>query len=199
MLIDSENNMMNQHFSLHLFGGRRFFLLILFLVNFQIVQAVCKHHEIPSSDPSSSSTTLFISEGTLVSGKKQIYVSTPKKEKAKKNYKRKNVTTSKKRNPKKEKLLFQKVENNHKTVSIFIRNTPSEKSLLAISDNDKQIVRPNQHTMKFLLFESENKTPVLVHLLDIFLKKTHKDQWFSNLRFFQNFNRPPPFLKRAAV
>ncbi|MGE8556629.1 MAG: hypothetical protein ACN6OB_22130 [Chryseobacterium jejuense] len=187
--------MMNQHFSLHLFGGRRFLLLILLLLNFQIVQAFCKHNE----DPSSSSTTLFISEGTVVSGREQIYVSNPEKIKAKKPFKRKNVTVSNKRKQKKEQLFSQKVENSHKTASIFIRNTPSEKLLLAISDNDKQVLRPNQHTMKFLLFRSENKTPILVTLLDIFLKKTHKDQWFSNLTFFQNFNRPPPFLKRAAI
>lgn len=199
MLTDSENNMMNQHFSLHSFGGRRFFLLILLLVNLQIVQAVCIHNEAPSSDLSPSSTLLFISEGTIVSGIEQIYVPQPKKEETKKNFKRKNSPESNKRKPKKEQPLSQSVKNSNKTVSIFIRNTPSEKSLLAISDNDKQIVRPNQHTMKFLLFESENKTTVLLHLLDISLKKTHKDQWFSNLRFFRNFNRPPPFLKRATV
>ncbi|WP_139166114.1 hypothetical protein [Chryseobacterium jejuense] len=191
--------MMNQHFSLHLFGGRRFFLLIFLLVNFQIVQAVCKHNEISSSNSDPSSTALFISEGTVVSGIEQIYASTPKREKIKKNFKRKNFTTSNKRKSKKEKIFSQRVENSHKAVSIFIRNTPSEKSLLAISDNDKQIVRPNQHTMKFFLLGFENKTPALVSLLDIFLKKTHKDQWFSNLIVFQSFNRPPPFLKRAAI
>lgn len=199
MLTDSENNMMNQHFSLHLFGGRRFFLLILLLVNFQIVQAICKQSDVSSSDLSPSSATLFISEGTVVSGIEQIYASPPKREKIKKTFKRKNVTVSNKRKSKKEKIFSQRVENSHKAVSIFIRNTPSEKSLLAISDNDKQIVRPNQHTMKFLLFDAENKTLILVCLLDIFLKKAHKDQWYSNLRFFQNFNRPPPFLKEAAI
>ncbi|MBP2619680.1 hypothetical protein [Chryseobacterium jejuense] len=199
MIADSENNMMNQHFSLHLFGGRRFFLLILLLMNFQIVQAVCQHREVPSSEPSPSSPALFISEGTIVSGMEQIYDPSSKKEKIKKAFKRKNVTASNKRKQKKEKIFSQRVENSPKAVSIFIRNTPSEKSLLAISDHDKQIVRPNQHTMKFLLLGSENKTPVLVHLLDIFLKKTHKDQWFSNLKFFRNFNRPPPFIKIATA
>ncbi|MDV7695487.1 hypothetical protein N6B72_01020 [Chryseobacterium soli] len=129
----------------------------------------------------------------------QVHVSQPKKEKIEKTFKRKNLTASNKRNQKKEKIFSQRVENSPKAVSIFIRNTPSEKSLLAISDHDKQIVSPNQHTMKFLLFGSENKTPALVHLLDIFLKKVHKDQWFSNLKFFRNFNRPPPFIKRGTA
>ncbi|WP_144428966.1 hypothetical protein [Chryseobacterium sp. StRB126] len=191
--------MMNQHFSLHLFGGRRFFLLILLLMNFQIVQAICKHHEAPSSEPSPSSNELFISEGTVVSGMEQIYAPSSKKEKIKKTFKRKNLTVSNTRKQKKEKITSQRVENSPKAVSIFIRNTPSEKSLLAISDHDKQIVRPNQHTMKFLLFGAENKTLGLMSLLDIFLKKIYKDQWFFNLTFSQNFNRPPPFLKRATV
>ncbi|WP_131368571.1 hypothetical protein [Chryseobacterium soli] len=129
----------------------------------------------------------------------QVHVSQPKKEKIEKTFKRKNLTASNKRNQKKEKIFSQRVENSPKAVSIFIRNTPSEKSLLAISDHDKQIVSPNQHTMKFLLFGSENKTPTLVYLLDIFLKKVHKDQWLSNLKFFRNFNRPPPFIKRATA
>ncbi|MDH6253414.1 hypothetical protein M2347_003141 [Chryseobacterium sp. H1D6B] len=197
MITDSENNMMNQTFSLHTLGGRRFFLFILLLINFQIIQAVCIHNEAPLSD--STSTFIVVSEGTIISGMEQVHVSQPKKEKIEKTFKRKNFTASNKRNQKKEKIFPQRVENSPKAVPIFIRNTPSEKSLLAISDHDKQIVSPNQHTLKYLLFGSENKTPVLVHLLDIFLKKTHKDQWFSNLTFFRNFNRPPPFIKRATA
>ncbi|AZA77181.1 hypothetical protein EG347_06525 [Chryseobacterium sp. G0186] len=197
MTTDSENNMMNQLFSLHLFGGRRFFLFILLLVNFQIVQGISRHSEAPSSDSSPSSSTLFISEGTIVSGAERIYISHPKKEKIKKASKRKNVFISSKRKQKKEENLSQSLKNNNKTVLIFSRDTQSEKALLSASNNNKQIVSP--HMMKFILLRSESQSSVLLCLLDIYLKKIHKSDWFSNLRFFQNFNRPPPFLHRAII
>lgn len=195
MLTDSENNMMNQLFSLHSIGERRFFLLVLLLANFQIIQAVCRHDNVPSSDTSPSPTTVFISKGTLVSGIERIYIH--QYEKVKKKSKRKISPAIYKRKHKKEQNLSQGVESSNRTVSIFIRDTTSEKYLLALSDNYKQIVIPSQHTIKFLLLGSENKISVLIHMLDIFQKKIYKNHGFSSLRFCQNFKRPPPFLHTA--
>ncbi|UHO39871.1 hypothetical protein H5J24_07485 [Chryseobacterium capnotolerans] len=191
MKTDSENNMMNQLFSLHSFGGRRFFLFVLLLINFQIIQAVCNHGESPSLEAPNISTAIVISEGTIVSGMEQIYVSHPKKEKIKKVFKRKSTFISSKRKQKKEVNLSQPIKNSHKTILIFSRDSQSEKSLLALSENEKQIIRP-QHMMKFLLLKPESKTSVLFHLLDIYLNKIHKNHGFSHLSFSQNFNRPPP-------
>lgn len=191
MKTDSENNMMNQLFSPHSFGGKKFFLLILLFINFQIAQAVCKYDEIPSTEVSSSSTALFISEGTSVSGMEQIHISYPKKEKIKKASKRKNTFISSKRKQGKEKKISKPVKNSNKTVLIFNRDPQSEGSLLAASENGKQIIRP-QHMMKFLMLKPESKTPVLLHLLDIYLNKCYKSKKLSPLSFSQNFNRPPP-------
>ncbi|WP_414136856.1 hypothetical protein [Chryseobacterium sp. S90] len=184
---------MNKLFSLCSSEGRRFFLLVLLLVNFQMIQAVCKHSDVPSSDVS----TLFIADGTLISGIEKVHVHHSAK--VKKKVKKKNSTLSNKRKHKKEQKLSQTVENSNTSISIFIRNTTSEKSLLAASDTDKQIIRPNQHTMKSLLLESKNKGFALGYPLDIFLKKPHTDQWFSNPCLLRNFNRPPPFTQKATV
>lgn len=197
MTTDSENNMMNQIFSLHSLGGRRFFLFILLLINFQIIQAVCIRNEAPSSDTLHASTAIVVSEGTIVSGMERIYVSHPKKDKIKKILKRKNTLVSNKRKYKKRQAISQIVKNSNRSTLIFSGNTQSEKSLLAVSDNDKQIIRPNQRTMKFLFFGSENRMPILIHLPDTFLKKNYKNRGVSNLEFFRNFNRPPPFLCMA--
>lgn len=197
MTTDSENNMMNQLFSLHSFGGRRFFLLLLLLANFQIVHGICKPNEASSSDTSPSSTTLFISEGTIVSGMEQVYIPNSKKEKIKKVSKIKSSFVSHKRKFKKEQGFSQSTKNSNRSSFIFSRNTQSEKSLLAGSDNDQQIIRPNQHTKKFFLADSENKMPILSDLLDIFQKKIYKSHWVSHLKFFRNFKRPPPFLHGA--
>ena len=191
MKTDSENNMMNKLFSLHSFGGKKFFLFILLFINIQIVQA-------GSADTSSSSTALFVSEGTLVSGMDQVHISQPKKEKTKKTFKRKNTFISSKRKQGKEKKISQPVKNSHKTVLIFSRDPQSEGSLLAASENEKQIIRP-QHMMKFLMLKPESKTPVLHHLLDIYLNKSYKSKKLCDLSFSQNFNRPPPQTHSTAV
>lgn len=195
MLTDSENNMMNPLFSLQSIGERRFFFLVLLLANFQIIQAVCRHDNIPSSDTSSSPASLFTSKGAIVSGMDQIYVH--QSEKVKRKFKRKISPKPYKRKHKKEQKRSQSDKNNNITVSIFIRNTTSEKYLLALSDNHKKIVIPSQPTIKSFLLGSENKISVLTHLLVIFQKKIYKNHGFSSLRFCQNFKRPPPFLHTA--
>lgn len=199
MTTDSENNMMNQLFSLHSIGGGRFFLLILLLVNFQIMQAVCRHNDALPSDIATPSTALFISEGTVISGVEKIYIAHPAKEKVKKKSKRKDSLISVKRKQKKKENLSRPVKSSNKAALAFSRDHQSEKSLLAVSDCDKQIVRPNQHTMKFLLFEGEKKIPTPSQLLDIFLKKIYKSHGLSSLRFFTNFKRPPPSLRMAII
>ncbi|SFN43352.1 hypothetical protein SAMN05421594_2791 [Chryseobacterium oleae] len=187
---------MNQIFSLHSLGGRRFFLLILLLINFEVIQAVDNQNQAPSPDSASTSTMIVLSEGTVVSGMEQIYVSQPK-EKKEKIPKRKNTLVSSKRKYKNRKDFSQIVKNINKSQLLFSSNTQSEKFLLTGSDNNTQIVRPNQQTLKFLLFESENRIPVLVCLLDVFLKKIYKNRGFSDLKLVRNFNRPPPFLSIA--
>ncbi|MET3530627.1 hypothetical protein ABID31_001926 [Chryseobacterium flavum] len=181
--------MMNQLFSLHYIGGGRFFLLVLLLINFQIIQAVCRHDESTLSE-TTPSTTLFISEGTTISGIEKIYV--PAKEKIKKKPKRKESFKSGKGKQKKKENISQPVKSRSKTVLIFSRDNQSEKSLLAVSDSDRQSVRPSQHTMKFFLFWNENEQPASSHQLKPFLKKAYKKHLLSHLIFFQNFNRPPP-------
>lgn len=197
MKTDSENNMMNQLFSLHSIGGGRFFLLLLLFINFQITQAVSRHDDATSSDSSTPSATLFISEGTVISGMEKVYIPQPKKEKARKKAKRKESSISVKGKQKKNENLSQPVRNSNRNVLIFSSNNQSDTSLLSVSDSDKQIVMPNQQTMKFLLPDTENKIPAFIHLLDIFLKKAYHDQSFSNLSLFRNFNRPPPFIPKA--
>ncbi|UCA61200.1 hypothetical protein KB553_06625 [Chryseobacterium rhizoplanae] len=192
MKTDSENNMMNQLFSLHSIGGGRFSLLLLLLFNFQMIQAVCRNDETPSSDMATPSTPLFISEGTLVSGIEKISISHPAKEKIKKKLKRKDSLVPGKRKQKKKENISQPVKGHNKTELAFNIDNQSEKSLLAISDSDMQIVRPSQNTMKFLLSWIENKQLTTIHLLDIFLRKDYKSHFLSHLVFFQNFNRPPP-------
>lgn len=194
MLTDSENNMMNQLFSLQSFGGRRFFFVILLLVNLQIVQAACRHSEASLSDTPSSSTALFISKGTFVSGKEQVYIPQPKKEKIKKASKKRNSIVPNTKKYRKEKKSTQSIKGNTKISLVFSRDSQSEKSLLSVSDSGKLIVRPNQHTMKFLVLVPENSTPSLIHLLDVFLKKPHRTHGFSRIVFFGSFKRPPPFL-----
>lgn len=196
MITDSENNMMKQLFSLHSPGGRRFFLFILLFINFQIIQAVDRQDEAPSPDAASTSTIIVVSEGTVVSGIEQIYVSQPK-EKKEKIPKRKNILVSSKRKYKKRKDFSQIVKNINKSPIVFSNNTQSEKFLLTGSDNNTQIVRPNQQTLKFLIFESENRIPVRVCLLDVFLKKIYKNRGSSDLKPVRYFNRPPPFLSIA--
>ncbi|MFP3835613.1 hypothetical protein [Chryseobacterium sp. SIMBA_028] len=146
MLTDSENNMMNQLFSLHSIGGRRFFLLILLLAHFQTIQAACRHDHLSSSDSSHSPTTLFISKGTIVSGRERIHVH--QSEKVKKKIKRKVLSAPYERKNKKEQNLSQRIKSSNKTASIFIRNTTSEKYLLALTDNHKQIVMPVNRQQK---------------------------------------------------
>ncbi|MCT2561873.1 hypothetical protein [Chryseobacterium herbae] len=189
--------MMNQIFSLHSLGVRRFFLFILLLINFQIMQAVCIHNEAPLSDAPSTSNIIVVSGGTIISGMEQIYVSPPKKEKIEKILKRKNTLVSHKRKYKKRQALSQIVKKNNKSPLIFSKNIQSEKFLLVGSDNNKQIVRPNQQKVKFTLFGSENMIPVPVCLLDIFLKRIYKNRGASHLKLFRNFKRPPPFLCMA--
>lgn len=181
---------MKQLFSLQSFGGRRFFSLILFLVNLQIIQAVCRHDDVPPSD-ASSLPALFISEGTVISGMEKVNISHPIKEKERKKPKRKAVSKSNEKKKKKKENLSQPAKKSNRDLPIFSMDNQSEKSLLSVSDNDKQIVRPNQ-TTKFLLLGAENKIPALIYLPDIFLKKKHNGQWSSNPNFFRNFNRPPP-------
>ncbi|QIY89496.1 hypothetical protein [Chryseobacterium gallinarum] len=185
--------MMNKLFSLQSIGGGRVSLLLLLLVNFQMIQAVCRNDETPSSDMATSSTTLFIAEGTVVSGMENIHIPHLAKEKIKKNPKRKDSSTSNKRLPQKKEKFSQPVKEINKTILFFKRDNQSEKSLLAVSDGNKQIVRPSQHTMKFLLSEVENKMPASIHLLAIFLEKVYQTPELSSLRFFKNFKRPPPF------
>lgn len=199
MTTDSENNMMNKLFSLHSIGGGRFFLFILLILNFQIVQAVCKDSEDYSSDAPSSSAILFISEGTIVSGKEQVYIDQPAKEKVKKRYKRKSVSISGKKEENKEESLSQPLKSSNTALLIFSRGTQSEKSLMAGSDNEKQIIRPSQHIMKFLLLGSENNMILQLYLLDRFLKTIYRNHDLSNLRFLKNFNRPPPLLYMAIM
>ncbi|MCQ9634231.1 hypothetical protein MP477_04600 [Chryseobacterium sp. WG23] len=199
MTTDSENNMMNQLFSLHSIGGGRFFLFILLILNFQIVQAVHKDSEDYSSDAPSSSDILFISEGTVVSGKEQVYIDQPAKEKVKKKYKRKSVSISGKKKQNKEENLSQPVKSSNKTILSFSRDTQSEKSLIAGSDNEKQIIRPSQHIMKFHLLGSENSMILQIYLLDRFLKTIYRNHGLSNVRFLKNFNRPPPLLYMAIM
>lgn len=186
MLTDSENNMMNKFFSLHSIGGGRFFLLLLLWGSLQMIQAAGRHSEIPSSP-------LLISEGAIVSGKEQIYVSHHKKEKAKVS-KSKKTPISGKRKGKKAHTLSQNVETTHTTTPIFIQNTTSGQSLLTASDNDRLSIRPNQNTSIFLLPRSENEETILINLPDILLKKNYKSHQLSSLRFFRNFKRPPPSL-----
>ncbi|WP_284461360.1 hypothetical protein [Chryseobacterium sp.] len=187
--------MMNKLFSLHSIGGGRFFLLILLLINLQIVQAACKHSDVPLSDAS----PLFIADGTVISGVEKVYIHHLTKEKVKRKVKKKNSPLSNKRKYKKEQKLSQTVENSNTNVSIFIGNTTSDKSLLAASDTDKQIIRPTQHMIKFILFGSNYKAFAVGYLLDIFLKRPHTDQWFSNPCLLRNFNRPPPFIQKTTV
>ncbi|WP_153391654.1 hypothetical protein [Chryseobacterium vaccae] len=191
MKTDSENNVMNKLFSLHFFEGGRFFFLLLLFVNFQITQAGCRNNESASSDMATPSNTLFISEGTVVSGMEKIHVLQPAKEKGKKKAKRKNSLISNKKKQKKKENLSQPVENGNNTVLTFSRDHQSEKSLLSVSDSDNPIVRP-QHMMKFYILRPENKILSLLCLKDIYFKNIHKSHWFSALTFFQNFNRPPP-------
>lgn len=198
MKTDSENNMMNQLFSLHSIGGGRFLLLLLLLVHLQMARAVCRHDDVTSSDGSTPSATLFISEGTVISGMEKIYIPQPKKEKIRKKSKRKGSSISGKAKQKKKENLSQPVKHSNRNVLTFKNDNQSDQSLLSISDSDKQIVIPNQHTMKFLMPDAENKIPALVHLLDIFLKKVYPDQWFSDLNLFRHFNRPPPFIPKAS-
>lgn len=197
MKTDSENNMMNKLFSLHFFEGRRFFFLLLLFVNFQITQAGCRNDD-SQSDIATPSNTLFISEGTLVSGMEKIHVFQPAKESLKKKSKRKNSLISNKKKQKKKEKLFQPIKNRKNTVLIFSRDHKSEKYLLSMSDSDNPIVRP-QHMMKFYVLRPENKISFLLCLQDIYLNKIHKNHWFSALIFFQNFNRPPPQAFFAAL
>jgi hypothetical protein len=198
MKTDSENNMMNKLFSLHFFEGGRFFFLLLLFVNFQITQAGCRNNDSASSDTATPSNTLFISEGTVVSGMEKIHVLQPAKEKVKKKAKRKNSLISNKKKQKKKENLSQPVKNGNNTVLTFSRDHQSEKSLLSRSDSDNPIVRP-QHMMKFYVLKPENKISFSLCLQDIYLNKIHKNHWFSALIFFQNFNRPPPQAFFAAL
>ena len=195
MITDSENNMMNKLFSLHSIGEGRFLLLILLLANFQIMQAVCRHDAL-SPDIAIPSAVLFISEGTVISGVEKIYVTPPAKEKVQKKFKRKNSVIPAKRKQKTEENLSKPIKSSHKTGLIFSINNQNQsgKSLLAVSNSEKQIVIPNQHTIKFLLLEGGKKIPIPSYLLNIFLKKVYKNHELSSLRFFKNFNRPPPSL-----
>ncbi|RTZ46238.1 hypothetical protein EJ377_17580 [Chryseobacterium arthrosphaerae] len=80
--------------------------MLLLFVNFQITQAVSRHDDATSSDSSTPSATLFISEGTVVSGMEKVYIPQPKKEKARKKAKRKESSISVKgKQKKKENLL----------------------------------------------------------------------------------------------
>ncbi len=198
MKTDSENNMMNQLFSLHSIGGGRFLLLLLLLVHLQMAQAVCRYDDTSSSDAATPSAALFISEGTVVSGIEKISVIPTAKEKVKKKHRRKGSSISGKAKQKKKENFSQPVKHSNRNVLTFKNDNQSDQSLLSISDSDKQIVIPNQHTMKFLMPDAENKIPALVHLLDIFLKKVYPDQWFSDLNLFRHFNRPPPFIPKAS-
>jgi len=186
---------MNKLFSLHSIGEGRFLLLILLLANYQMMQAVCRHDAL-SPDIATPSTVLFISEGTVISGVEKIHVINPAKEEVQKKSKRKNSVISNKRKQKTKDNLSKPVKSSNKAVLIFSINNQNQsgKSLLAVSNSKKQIVIPNQHTIKFLLFEGERKIPIPSYLLDIFLKKVYKNHGFSSLRFFKNFNRPPPSL-----
>lgn len=199
MLTDSENNMMSPTFSFHSFGGRRFLLLIVLFLNLQIIQAVCRHTHVLSSDIPPSTNKLVISEGTFVSGMEHIYIPHQKKERKKKIFKGKNRFISYKRKRKKGNNFSQSIKTDNKTASIFIGNTTSEKSLLLASHTHQQIIIPNQNTIPFLLFWAENRPFVLSHLLDGFLKKTYRDGWFSDLKFFRKFSRPPPFFNKVTV
>ncbi|REC63773.1 hypothetical protein DRF65_03430 [Chryseobacterium pennae] len=198
MKTDSENNMMNKFFSLHFIGGGRFLFLLMLLVNFQMTQSICRQDDSTSPDAATPSTTLFISEGTAISGMEQVHISQPKKEKTKKISKRKNTFISSKRKQEKEKNISPPVKSSNKTVLIFSRDPQSEGSLLIASENKKQIIRP-QHMMKFLLLKPESKTPVLHHLLDIYLNKPYKSRRFSYLSLSRNFNRPPPQAHSTGV
>ena len=198
MKTDSENNMMNQLFSLHSIGGGRFLLLLLLLVHLQMAQAVCRYDDTSSSDAATPSAALFISEGTVVSGIEKISVIPTAKEKVKKKHRRKETSISGKAKQKNKENLSQPVKHSNRNVLTFNNDNQSDQSLLSISDSDKQIVMPNQHTMKFLMPDAENKIPALVHLLDIFLKKVYSDQWFSDLNLFRHFNRPPPFIPKTS-
>lgn len=60
MITDSENNMMNQFFSLQWFGGGRFFFLLIAI--FQMINTICRHSEVPYSDTYSLSITVFITK-----------------------------------------------------------------------------------------------------------------------------------------
>ncbi len=163
-----------------------------------MAQAVCRYDDISSSDAVTPSAALFISEGTVVSGIEKISVIPTAKEKVKKKHRRKETSLSGKAKQKKKENLSQSVKHSNRNVLTFNNDNQSDQSLLSISDSDKQIVIPNQHTMKFLMPDAENKIPALVHLLDIFLKKVYPDQWFSDLNLFRHFNRPPPFIPKAS-
>ncbi|MGN7863120.1 hypothetical protein [Chryseobacterium sp. 22458] len=186
--------MMNHPFSLHSIVGGRLFLLLFLFVNFQIISAAYTH-ETTSSELSTPPTSLFISEGTIISGMEKVYVSHVTKDKVRKKSKKKVRFTSNKRKQKKKEIISQPVNNNKRTEIIFRRGDSSEKSsLLAVSDGDMQIVRPDNHTMKFFLPVPADTMPVLICLRDVFLKKFSKSQALSSFRLFQNFNRPPPVL-----
>ncbi|MGH1517952.1 hypothetical protein [Chryseobacterium sp. JK1] len=189
--------MMNPVFSFHSFGGRRFLVLILLLINIHIMQAVCRDNEPLSSSIPSSSAQFVISEGTLISGLEQIQIPNQNKEKIKKTFKRRSRPISCKRKHKKEHHPSEGDESGDKVPSIFIGNTPSGTSLLLASHSNQQLIIPSQHTISYLLLWAESPTIVLHYLLDLLLNKTHKDGWHSYLRFFRKLSRPPPFINEV--
>ncbi|RTZ49373.1 hypothetical protein EJ377_01575 [Chryseobacterium arthrosphaerae] len=80
--------------------------MLLLFVNFQITQAVSRHDDATSSDSSTPSATLFISEGTVVSGMEKVYIPQPKKRRQEKKLKEKSLPYPSKENKRRKKIFL---------------------------------------------------------------------------------------------
>jgi hypothetical protein len=190
MITDSENNMMNKIFSLPWIGERRFLLFLLLLVNLQMGQAMGTEETVSSDFP--EQTTIFILDDAVVSGMEHIYISGSEKQKSEKKSKKKTSVTRNRKKLQKEQPVSSAAQHINKTVAIFWRNTASDTSLLESTGIAKQVVAPVQYRIKFFLLQPENDILILTYLLSILLIPIYRNYWFSNLRFYRNFNRPPP-------
>ena len=182
---------MNKIFSLHWIGEGRFILFLLLFLNLQMGQAVGRSGETVSSDLPEQ-TTIFILDDAVVSGMEQIYVSGSEKEKIEKKSKKKTSVTRNRKKLQKEQPVSSAIRHTNKTVPIFWQHTTSDTSLLESTGITKQLMTPVQYRIKFFLLQPENIILILTYLLSILLIPIYRNYWFSNLRFYRNFNRPPP-------